>query len=153
MIELMQPAPDFTLIDSEGQTKTLRDYSGKWLVLYFYPKDDTPACTKEACSFRDARDDLADLGAEVVGISKDSPEKHEAFKANHKLHFTLLTDPDGTVINAYGAWGMKMFGREGILRKTFIIDPNGNVVKIFGRVMALGHGDKVVEALKELQKV
>ncbi len=145
------PAPDFTLPDTAGLPHSLADYHGKWLVLYFYPKDDTPGCTTEACSFRDARDTLTELGAKVVGISKDEPALHEQFKTKYNLNFTLLSDPEGKIIEAYGAWGKKMFGREGILRKTFIISPEGHVVKAYGRVTPLGHGDQVVEELKQLQ--
>ena len=143
------PAPDFTLTNPEGAKVSLADYAGKWLVLYFYPKDDTPGCTVQACSMRDARDDLTALGAEVVGVSKDDASAHEKFKAKHNLNFTLLSDPEGEVIDAYGAWGKKQFGKEGILRKTFIINPEGQVVKVFGRAVPLGHGEKVKE---ELQK-
>jgi peroxiredoxin Q/BCP len=145
------PAPDFTLSSSEGATHSLSDYRGKWLVLYFYPKDDTPGCTVEACSLRDARDTIAELGAEIIGISKDEASSHEKFKAKHSLNFTLLSDPEGTTIDAYGAWGKKMFGQEGILRKTFIIDPTGTVVKVYGRVTPLGHGEQVVSDLRRLQ--
>lgn len=145
-------APDFSLTDSDGKVHSLADYAGKWLVLYFYPKDDTPGCTTEACSLRDARDDIAALGAEVVGVSMDDASAHEKFKAKHSLNFTLLSDPDRKVIDAYGAWGKKMFGNEGILRRTFIIDPSGTVVKVYGRVTPLGHGDQVVRDLKTLQQ-
>ncbi len=144
-------APDFSLLDTEGAVHRLGDYAGKWVVLYFYPKDDTPGCTIEACSLRDARDTLAELGAEIIGISKDNPSSHEKFKQKHSLNFTLLTDPEAVAINAYGAWGKKMFGKEGILRKTFIINPDGQVVKVYGRVTPLGHGDQVVAELKDLQ--
>lgn len=144
-------APDFALTDSEGAVRTLHDYKNKWIVLYFYPKDDTPGCTTEACSLRDARDAIAELGAEVVGVSKDDAAAHEKFKAKHSLNFTLLSDPEGKVIDAYGAWGKKMFGKEGILRKTFIIDPSGTVRKVYGRVTPLGHGDQVIDELKKLQ--
>ena len=146
------PAPDFTLTTTDGKTISLKDFSGKWVVLYFYPKDDTPGCTVEACSLRDARDELAVMGAEVVGISKDDPSSHEKFKVKHSLNFTLLSDHDGSVITRYGAWGKKMFGREGILRKTFIIDPSGMVQKVYGRVTPLGHGEQVINELKMLQK-
>lgn len=145
----MQTAPNFSLKDQDGNTKTLTDFAGKWLVLYFYPKDDTPGCTVEACSLRDANDELIDLGAQVVGISKDDESSHQKFKAKHKLNFTLLSDPDGVAINAYGAWGKKMFGKEGILRKTFIINPDGEIVKTYGRVTPLGHGDQVIAELKK----
>ena len=144
-------APEFSLKDSEGTNHSLSQYAGKWLVVYFYPKDDTPGCTVEACAFRDARDDLAALGASIVGISADDASSHEKFKAKHSLNFTLLSDPDHKAIEAYGAWGKKMFGREGILRKTFIIDPDGMVVKAYGRVTPLGHGEQLVRDLQQLQ--
>lgn len=144
-------APDFSLTDSDDHVHSLADYRGKWLILYFYPKDDTPGCTTEACGFRDARDGLTDLGAEVVGISKDEPSLHNKFKAKYNLNFTLLSDVAGQTIEAYGAWGKKMFGKEGILRKTFIINPEGQVVKVYGRVTPLGHGEQVINELKQLQ--
>ena len=144
-------APEFSLDDQDGNNWSLTQQRGKWVVLYFYPKDDTPGCTVEACSLRDARDDLAALGAEVVGVSKDTADSHELFKAKHSLNFTLLSDPNADVINLYGAWGMKQFGKEGILRKTFIINPEGLVVKVYGRVTPLGHGEQVVAELKRLQ--
>lgn len=143
-------APNFTLTDQDGNTKSLKDFAGKWLVVYFYPKDDTPGCTVEACSLRDANDELITLGAQVVGISKDDEDSHRKFKAKHKLNFTLLSDPEGSTIEAYGAWGPKMFGKVGIQRKTFIIDPNGEIVKTYGRVTPLGHGDQVISDLKKL---
>lgn len=146
-------APDFSLNDDQGSTHTLAEYAGKWVVLYFYPKDDTPGCTVEACSLRDVRDDLAAMGAEIIGISGDEASSHEKFKAKHSLNFTLLSDPEKVVIAAYGAWGPKMFGKEGIQRKTFIIDPKGQVVKVYGRVTPMGHGDAVIEDLKTLQRV
>lgn len=146
------PAPDFSLADSDAVVHSLNEYKGKWLVLYFYPKDDTPGCTVQACSLRDSRDDIAALGAEVVGISKDDASAHDKFKAKHSLNFTLLSDPAATTISAYGAWGKKMFGKEGILRKTFIINPDGVVVKVYGRATPLGHGDQVLEGLRRLQK-
>lgn len=144
-------APNFALPDSDGKPRALKDYAGKWVILYFYPKDDTPGCTTEACSLRDQRDTLADMGAEIIGISKDDPNSHEKFKAKYSLNFTLLTDPDQQAIDAYGAWGKKMYGREGILRKTFIINPNGQVVKAYGRVTPMGHGEQVVDELRVLQ--
>lgn len=145
------PAPEFSLSDENGTVHTLKDFANKWLVLYFYPADDTPGCTIEACSLRDARDDLAELGAQIVGVSKDDATAHEKFKAKHSLNFTLLTDPEKIAINAYGAWGKKQFGMEGTLRKTFIINPKGEVVKVYGRVTPLGHGQQVVNELKKLQ--
>jgi peroxiredoxin Q/BCP len=145
------PAPDFSLADNDHITHSLADYRGRWVVVYFYPKDDTPGCTVEACSLRDARDDIAELGAEIIGISMDDPTSHEKFKAKHTLNFTLLSDPEMKAITAYGAWGKKMFGKEGILRRTFIINPDAQVVKVYGRVTPLGHGEQVVEELKRLQ--
>jgi peroxiredoxin Q/BCP len=144
-------APDFSLKDSTGLSRSLADFKGKWVVLYFYPKDDTPGCTTEACSMRDARDTIAELGAEVVGISMDDAASHEKFKAKHSLNFTLLSDPGKEALNAYGAWGVKMFGKEGVLRKTYIINPDGMVVKEYGRVTPLGHGDQVIAELKAQQ--
>ncbi len=152
----MQPipysAPSFSLTDSKGTVHTLEQYRGKWVVLYFYPKDDTPGCTVEACSLRDARDDIAALGAEVIGVSADDGTSHDTFAAKHDLTFTLLSDPDMKTIEAYGAWGPKMFGKLGIQRKTFIINPEGQVVKVYGRVTPLGHGDQVVTELKQRQQ-
>lgn len=156
IIDLMQPpypAPNFSLPDPSGKSHTLNDYAGSWLVLYFYPKDDTPGCTTEACSLRDSRDELAELGAQIVGVSKDEPSSHEKFKAKFSLNFTLLSDVEGKTIEAYGAWGPKMFGRLGIQRKTFIINPEGQVVKVYGRVTSLGHGDQIVRDLKALQAI
>jgi len=152
----MQPvpymAPDFTLQDESGKAHSLADYKGKWLVLYFYPKDDTPGCTTEACSLRDAATDISELDAEVVGVSADDAKSHGKFIAKHHLNFTLLSDPDKKVIEAYGAWGKKMFGREGILRKTFIINPHAEVVKVYGRVTPIGHGEQVTAELKRLKE-
>lgn len=145
------PAPQFTLSDPDGNAHSLSDYSGKWVVLYFYPKDDTPGCTTEACAMRDARDDLTDLGAVVIGVSKDDAASHEKFKTKYNLNFTLLSDEKGEVIDAYGAWGPKQFGREGILRRTYLIDPEGVVRKVYGRVTPLGHGEQVIEELTKLQ--
>lgn len=144
-------APPFSLEDTNGAIHSLNDYFGKWIVLYFYPKDDTPGCTVEACSLRDARDEIAMLGAEIIGVSQDNASAHEAFKAKHTLNFTLLSDPNRQAIEAYGAWGKKMFGKEGILRRTFIINPKGTVVKVYGRVTPLGHGEQIITDLRALQ--
>ena len=145
-------APDFNLPDQSGKQHSLQDYAGHWLVLYFYPKDDTPGCTAEACSFRDGRDDIAEqTGAEIVGISKDDTASHQKFASKHRLTFTLLSDQTGAVVEAYGAWGKKMFGHEGILRKTFLIDPAGQVRKVYGQVTPDGHADKVLADLLSLQ--
>lgn len=152
-VQVPYDAPDFTLPDEAGANHSLKDFAGEWLILYFYPKDDTPGCTTEACSLRDARDDLMELGAHVVGVSKDDASAHEKFKAKHSLNFTLLSDPEGKTIEDYGAWGPKMFGKVGILRKTFVINPTGQVVKVYGRVTPQGHGDQVIAELKHQQSL
>lgn len=151
MNKIPYEASNFSLKDSNGAVHSLEDYRGSWVVLYFYPKDDTPGCTAEACSLRDARDTLAEMGAQIIGISRDEPSSHEKFKQKYSLNFTLLADTDATVIRQYGAWGKKMFGKEGILRKTFLIDPSGQVVKVYGRVTPVGHGEQVIADLKALQ--
>ena len=145
------PAPDFSLPDPDGNVKTLADFRGSWLVLYFYPKDDTPGCTVEACSLRDMHADITALGAQVVGVSMDDPTSHAKFQAKYSLNFTLLSDHERTAIDAYGAWGKKMFGKEGILRRTFLINPDGQVVKVWGKVTPVGHGEQIVAELKKQQ--
>ncbi len=151
----LRQAPDFSLTDQNGDAKTLTDYAGRWLVLYLYPKDDTPGCTKEACNFRDARDSLAELGnAEVVGISKDSVGKHAKFIAKYKLNFSLLSDPDAVAIKAYDSWGKKkMFGKEynGILRNTFLINPEGQIAKEYLGVDPAKHAAEIISDLQSLQ--
>jgi thioredoxin-dependent peroxiredoxin len=150
----MKKAPDFSLADQNGTVHTLNDYKGKWLVLYFYPKDDTPGCTVEACSFRDGRDDLAELGAEVVGVSKDSVASHKKFADKHGLTFTLLSDESTEMLKAYDAWGPKKFmGRayEGITRKTYIINPDGQIVREYPKVTPAGHAKAIVKDLSALQ--
>lgn len=153
MKQVPYTAPNFELHDANGNTHQLSDYAGKWIVLYFYPQDDTPGCTIEACSLRDARDDIAALGAEIIGVSKDDASSHDKFKEKYTLNFTLLSDPDKTAMNTYGAWGRKQFGQEGVLRKTFIINPDGQVVKVYGRVTPFGHGSQIVSELRALQGV
>lgn len=144
-------APDFTLAVADGKTVSLADFAGKWLVLYFYPKDDTPGCTVEACSLRDAHEDITALGAVVVGVSRDDTASHNDFSAKYKLNFILASDPDHVAMSAYGAWGRKMYGAEGVFRKTFLIDPNGMVQKVYGRVTPMGHGASIAAYLKTLQ--
>ncbi len=144
-------APDFSLVSDSDTRVSLADYRDKWLVVYFYPEDDTPGCTIEACSIRDTFSEISDLDAEIVGISMDTPESHRQFKLKYKLPFTLLSDPMGETIRAYESWGKKMFGHEGIQRKTFIIDPDGVVQKIYGRVTPAGHGNQIASDIKQLQ--
>jgi len=152
----MQKAPNFSLKDQNNQSKTLADYAGKWVVLYFYPKDDTPGCTVEACNFRDARESIALLGnAEVIGISKDSVASHKKFADKHNLTFTLLSDETTETIQAYGAWQQKsMFGKKymGIQRMTLIIDPSGNVAKTYPKVNPVKHAAEIIKDLTNLQK-
>ena len=146
----MKQAPVFTLPDHVGKIHQLADYAGKWVVLYFYPKDDTPGCTAEACSIRDVNSEFEEMGVEVFGISMDTPEDHATFKKKYNLPFTLLSDPMGATIRDYDAWGKKMFGREGILRKTYIIDAAGVVQKVYGRVTPTAHGEEVLKDLRQL---
>ncbi len=149
----MAKAPDFNLIDQNGKSHSLIDYRGKWLVLYFYPKDNTPGCTAEACSFRDGRSEIESLGVEVVGISRDSVESHKKFSEKYHLDFTLLSDPDHEVISAYGAWKkLRFLGKSymGIERNTFIINPDGEIVKEFIGVDPKHHFDEIVNELRTL---
>lgn len=144
-------APAVSLTDQRGETVELESLRGKWVVLYFYPRDDTPGCTKEACSFRDSDAELAQAGAVVLGVSGDSEASHRKFADKHSLPFTLLSDGDHAVARAYGAWGLKKnYGREyeGIIRSTFLIDPEGNVAKVWPRVKPAAHGDEVLAWLK-----
>lgn len=152
----MKPAPDFSLPDQTGTTRSLQDYRGQWVVLYFYPKDDTPGCTVEACNFRDAREAIADLGkATVIGVSKDSVKAHQKFADRHNLNFTLLSDETHEAIEAYGAWQEKsMFGKKymGIQRSTVIIDPAGNIVREYPKVNPAKHAAEIIKDLQALQK-
>ena len=152
----MKDAPDFTLPDQNGSLKHLSDYAGKWLVLYFYPKDNTPGCTTEACNFRDERDAIAEFGnAEIVGISKDNVRSHKKFAEEQHLNFTLLSDTEHKVIEAYDSWKTKKFmGREylGIERNTFIISPDGKIAKEYHGVDPKSHAAELIADLKALQK-
>lgn len=152
----MQKAPDFSLQDQNGVTHTLADYHGKWLVLYFYPKDDTPGCTTEACTFRDERAVIAELGnAEVIGVSKDSIASHKKFADKYNLNFTLLSDESLDTIKAYNAWGERsMYGKlyMGIIRSTFIIDPQGTIVKHYPKVTPKKHALEIIKDLRQLQQ-
>jgi peroxiredoxin Q/BCP len=140
----------FTLKDETGKEVSLDDFSGKKKVVYFYPKDDTPGCTKEACSFRDEYARIQEKGGVVIGISADSEKSHGKFKDKYQLPFILLSDPDKVVINAFGVWGeKKMYGKsyEGILRATFILDENNVVIKAFPKVKPEDHGKEVLSLL------
>jgi peroxiredoxin Q/BCP len=141
------------LSDALGEKHKLADYQGKYLVLYFYPRDNTPGCTKEACSFRDANIDIKALGAEVVGISKDSGDSHKKFSEKYQLNFTLLADTDTKLNQAFGVWQKKKFlGHEflGTVRTTFIIGPEQTILKRFDNVKPDGHAEEVLAVLKQL---
>jgi peroxiredoxin Q/BCP len=146
-------APDFTLADQHNALHSLSDYAGRWGVLYFYPRDDTPGCTTEACSFRDEYDYLQEQGITVLGVSKDSVKSHAKFAEKYHLNFPILSDEHHQTISAYGAWGLKKFmGREfeGIIRKTFIINPKGEIAKEYPKVTPKEHIGQILSDLKEL---
>jgi thioredoxin-dependent peroxiredoxin len=150
MIEENQLAPDFTLLSDQGDAVKLSALRGKKVVLYFYPKDDTPGCTKEACGFRDDYSIFTMKGAVVLGVSPDGADSHQKFRTKFALPFYLLSDPDHRVADLYGAWGDKqMYGKtyQGILRSTFIIDEQGLVVKVFRNVKPEGHAQEVLALL------
>lgn len=150
MLEVGEKAPDFVLKNEQSNEIALSDFKGKKVVLYFYPKDNTAGCTKEACSFKDVYDDILEVGAVVIGISKDNAISHEKFKNKHQLPFYLLSDPDNSVIESYGAWQeKKMYGKTymGIVRSTFIIDENGIIIKVYPKVKPDQHGEEVLKAL------
>jgi len=144
------PAPDFRLPADDGKTYALKDLRGRKVVLYFYPKDDTPGCTKEACSFRDNLSRVQSKGAIVLGVSKDDLASHAKFREKYSLSFPLLSDPEGKVLTAYGVWKEKnLYGKTfmGIERTTFVIDERGRIQKVFPRVKVDGHVDEVLAAL------
>ncbi len=146
-------APAFSLPTDDGSTVALKDFKGKKVVLYFYPKDDTSGCTTQACEFRDTWADVQKTGAVVLGVSPDGVKSHAKFKAKYDLPFPLLADEDHAVAEAYGVWGEKsMYGKKymGILRTTFVIDGAGKVVTVFEKVKPKGHAAEVLAALKEL---
>jgi peroxiredoxin Q/BCP len=150
MIEEQNAAPDFSLLDQDGVERTLSEYRGKPVVLYFYPKDDTPGCTTEACEFRDDYDEYRKAGVTVSGVSPDSPKSHAKFKAKYNLPFTLLADEEHAVCEAYGVWVLKkMYGREyyGVARTTFVIDADGVIRKVFEKVTPKGHSAEILAVL------
>lgn len=149
-----EKAPDFDLPSTRGRDLSVADYRDKWLVLYFYPKNETPGCTAEACSFRDVHDELRREGASVLGVSSDSLESHESFRENHDLNFPLLSDQTADIAKMYGAWGEKNFyGKRswGIRRRTFLIDPEGRIAKVYKKVDTKNHGRSVLEDLRALK--
>jgi thioredoxin-dependent peroxiredoxin len=152
MVEVGAPAPDFEAADQEGAVHRLEAYRGKWVVLYFYPRDDTPGCTTQACGFRDTLASLQALDAVVLGVSADDAAAHRKFVAKHELNFPLLVDPEKALLEAYGVWvEKKMYGKTymGVNRSTFLIAPDGKVARIWPKVDVKGHADEVRAALLE----
>jgi peroxiredoxin Q/BCP len=154
-VEEGKVAPAFTLKDQDGKAVSLASFKGqKAVVVYFYPRDDTPGCTKEACGFRDSNRELQKLGVEVIGVSADGDESHQKFRAKYKLPFTLLSDPGNKVMEKYGAYGEKMmYGKKttGVIRSTVLVGKDGKVLKHWARVAnAEKHPDQVLAAVKEL---
>lgn len=143
-------ATNFELPDQNGKMHKLSDYKGKWVVLYFYPKDDTPGCTKEACNFRDSIDKFEKLGVVILGISKDSVASHKKFADKYHLNFTILSNEDKSVIKEYKSWGIKKFmGREfeGTIRNTYLINPKGEIAKFYEKVNPLTHSEEILKDL------
>jgi peroxiredoxin Q/BCP len=154
MIEIGQKAPEFCLPNQDSEEICLRDLRGSWVVLYFYPKDNTPGCTTEACDFTEALPDFTDLGATILGVSPDSVKKHQNFIAKKDLKITLLSDEDKEALTAYGVWQLKKnYGREymGVVRTTYLIDPDGTVAYVWPKVRVKGHVEAVKEKLAELR--
>lgn len=150
MVHVGDRAPDFELLSEGGATVRLKDFRGKKVVLYFYPKDDTPGCTKEACSFNDNLSAIKRKGAVILGVSADSVDSHRKFAEKYGLRFTLLSDPDKKVITAFGVWKQKkLYGRTfmGIERTTFVIDEQGIITAIFPKVKVDGHTDAILQTL------
>ena len=153
MLKVGDKAPDFKLKDETGREISLSSFRDKKVVIYFYPKDDTPGCTKEACSIRDVYDDILEAGAVVIGISKDDARSHERFKSKYNLPFYLLSDPENEVIEQYGAWQeKKMYGKTymGIARITYIVDGEGIVKKVYSKVKPETHGEELLTDLRTI---
>ena len=151
-LEVGDVAPSFELSDQTATVHRLADYRGCWLVLYFYPKDDTPGCTAEACNLRDHYAGLTGQGFEVIGVSADNEKSHQKFISKYNLPFKLISDTGKKILKAYGAWGLKkMYGKEyeGILRKTYVIGENGMILKIFNKVDTKNHTAQILESLKK----
>jgi len=156
MVVIGEKAPEFTLEADDGRRVSLKDYLGKKVVLYFYPKDNTPGCTSEAVEFKDVAEEFEKQGAIIVGVSKDSVISHQKFKEKHALPFTLLSDPEGTVLDMYGVWKKKsLYGRTfmGTERTTFLIDEIGIVIKVYRKVKAKGHAQTCLLDLRAPQKL
>ena len=154
MLKVSDKAPPFSLPDQNDRTVSLAGLKGKWVVLYFYPKDNTPGCTTEACEFTRDQADFSGLDAEVLGVSPDSTKSHRKFIQDHSLGITLLSDPEHEVLDSYGAWQKKsMYGREymGVMRSTFLINPQGKIARIWPKVSVTGHVEDVKKELAGLK--
>ena len=148
--KINQPAPEFSLVDQDGKTHKLEDYLGKTVVLYFYPKDDTPGCTTEACNFRDDYSAYLDAGVVILGVSPDNVKSHQKFSTKYNLSFPLLTDENHAVCEKYGVWGRKKFmGKEydGVFRTTFLINPEGRIKKVYENVKPADHSKEILADL------
>lgn len=151
MLEVGTKAPDFTLPDKEGKMVSLSDFAGKWVVLYFYPKDNTPGCTRQACAFAGAYEEFKTLDAVVIGVSKDSAASHQKFAAKYDLPFVLLSDPELTAIQAYGVWQeKKLYGKVsmGVVRSTYVIDKNGVIEKVMPKVKPDTNAAEILDYLR-----
>ena len=154
MLKQGSVAPEFTLPDQEGKIHSLKNYQGKWIVLYFYPKDMTPGCTTEACNFRDDFPAFEGAGAVIMGVSKDSVTRHEKFAQKYELPFLLLSDESGDVCTAYDVWKQKsLYGKSfmGIIRSTYLINPEGKIARVYPKVKVNEHAEEVLADLKLLQ--
>ncbi len=151
--QIGQPAPNFAARDRNGNTVSLENFVDRWLILYFYPKDNTPGCTNEAKDFTNYQPEFSELGAKIVGVSPDSETSHDKFIDKHDLTIQLLSDPEHQVIETYGAWRLKKFmGKEymGVVRSTFLITPDGKIARVWDKVRVKGHVEKVLQELKTL---
>ena len=155
MLQEGKKAPSFSMLDQSEEKHTLKQYAGEWILIYFYPKDDTPGCTKEACTIAEVYNDFERLGVKVLGVSKDSPRSHQKFAEKYNLPFTLLSDPEMQMIVKYGALKeKKMFGRavRGTHRISYLIDPDGKIAKIYPTVDPASHAAQLLQDIKELKK-
>jgi len=155
MLKIGKKAPVFNLLDQDGNKRTLKEFAGRWLIIYFYPKDDTPGCTVEACAIADIFNDFKRQGTEVLGVSKDTPKSHAKFAAKYNLPFTLLSDPEMTMIAKYGAFKeKKMFGKpvRGTERISYLVDPEGKIAAVFPKVDPANHALELLAAVKQAKK-
>lgn len=153
MLAIHTPAPNFSLLDQTETTRTLKEFKGKWLMIYFYPKDDTPGCTKEACAIAEVYNDFSSLNVMVLGVSKDSPKSHKKFAEKYNLPFTLLSDETTKMMQDYGAWVEKsMYGKKymGTDRITYLVNPEGKIAKVYPKVDPASHALEILKDLKEL---